>query len=354
MKVYVIPADAYACGHYRIIWPADVLRRCGMDITIIPPNEQSGFMVRVEDDDRIPGGKRIVEAGIPKDADVIVMQRPAHPMQPQLIRLLRDNGIAVVVDMDDDMSSIHPDNVAFRTYHPKSSTPFSWQHAATSCNEATLVTTSTAALARTYAKHGRSVVLDNYVPAATLESVSTGTGFGWAGTTSSHPNDLQTMGNVVQRLRDDGFDFTVVGGMSKVRQAARLSSDPVCTGTVGLDVWIKTIAATYQVGIIPLAPTAFNTAKSRLKGIEHFAAKVPWVAAPRAEYRRLVKESGAGLLADTPKQWYELTKRLLTDEVLRKEQVEAGIEFMRDQTYQAQSWRWAEAWERAVKIQRGL
>jgi hypothetical protein len=115
----------------------------------------------------------------------------------------------------------------------------------------------------------------------------------------------------------------------------------------------RRVAATYQVGIIPW-PDAFNTAKSRLKGIEHFAAKVPWVAAPRAEYRRLVKESGAGLLADTTREWYAQVKRLLTDEVLRKEQVEAGTEFMRDQTYQANSWRWAEAWEHAVKLQRGL
>jgi hypothetical protein len=108
------------------------------------------------------------------------------------------------------------------------------------------------------------------------------------------------------------------------------------------------------VGIIPLAATAFNTAKSRLKGIEHFAAKVPWVASPRAEYRKLVRESGAGLLADTPKQWYELTKRLLTDDVFRKEQVEAGSHYVQDQTYQAQAWRWAEAWEQALKIQRGI
>lgn len=336
---------------YRLIWPADVLRHSGIDVTIIPPGNESGFLVKTQDDPTVPGGQRLLDVQVPEGADVIVLQRPAHPLQPQLIRTLRDHKIAVVVDMDDDMSSIHPNNVAYRSYHPRSSTPFSWRHAMDSCREATLITATTPALVKTYAKHGRGMVLKNYVPAAMLDCENSGTGFGWAGTTQSHPNDLQVMNPTIQRLRDEGHAFTVVGGPSKVRQAARLSSEPDYTGTVGLDTWVKTIASTYQVGIIPLEATAFNTAKSRLKGIEHFAAKVPWVASPRAEYRDLVRESGAGLLADTPKEWYRQVKRLLTDDVLRKEQVEAGTEYMRDQTYQAQSWRWAEAWEHAYQLE---
>jgi len=82
------------------------------------------------------------------------------------------------------------------------------------------------------------------------------------------------------------------------------------------------------------------------------AGGIPWVASPRQEYRRLTRESGCGLLADTPKDWYRQLKLLLTDDVLRKEQAERGLEFMRDQTYQAQAWRWAEAWTRAVEIQK--
>jgi hypothetical protein len=83
------------------------------------------------------------------------------------------------------------------------------------------------------------------------------------------------------------------------------------------------------------------------------AAGVPWVASPRAEYRRLHKESGCGFLADTPKQWYAHLTRLLADSCLRKEQAEAGREYMATQTYEANAWRWLEAWTRAVEIQRG-
>ena len=347
MKVYVLPADAFGCGHYRVIWPADVLRSQGFDVTIIPPDGQSGFEVNVRDN-------VLTGARVPEDADVIVMQRPAHPLQPQLIRMMRQNHIAVVVDMDDDMSSIHPNNIAFNMYRPSSSTQFSWRHAAESCKEATLVTVSTPALKRIYGNHGRSIVLDNYVPARCLEYDKPVTGFfGWAGTTSSHPNDLQMTGRAIQQLIDAGYPFQVIGGRSKVQAAAKLKEQPPFTGSMGLDKWVRMIAEHCDVGLVPLAPTAFNASKSRLKGIEYLAAGVPFVYSPREEYRRLNRESGCGLAADTPRQWFTQVKRLMDDEVLRKEQVEMGRAFMADQTYQAQAYRWAEAWRRAYETERG-
>lgn len=352
MKVYVLPADAHGCGHYRLVWPADVLRQQGADITIVPPSKDSGFLVKLEEQD--DGSQKLTSVQIPQDADVIVLQRPAHMLQPQLIKMLRANGIAVVVDMDDDMSSIHPDNSAFRNYHQHSRTPFSWRTAEECCRLATLVTTSTQTLQRVYAGHGRGMVLDNYVPEAALSYDSPSTGcFGWAGTTQSHPNDLQVTGDTVRRMTAEGYPFRVVGGPSKVKQNLRLATDPVCTGSVDLQDWIRTIANTLDVGMVPLAPSSFNTSKSRLKGIECMAAGVPWVASPRGEYRRLQRESGCGFLAETPKQWYQHLTRLMTNSALRQEQAEAGRAYMEKQTYQANAWRWLEAWSRAVEIQRG-
>ena len=352
MKVYVFPADNQGCGHYRLIWPADALRKQGHDVVIMPPMKESGFVIKVEE--QADGTDRIIDVQIPPGADVIVIQRAAHRRQQELITFLRSRGVAVVVDMDDDMSSIHPDNVAYRAYRHNNGTDYSWKWAIESCKLATLVTTSTTPLQRIYAPHGRGMVLDNYVPAVTLTYPTEESGcFGWAGTTLSHPNDLQVTGDVVRRMTAEGHQFRVVGGPSKVKQNLRLTEDPICTGTVGLENWIKTLGTTMDVGMVPLAPTAFNTSKSRLKGIECMAAGVPWVASPRAEYRRLQKESGCGFLADTPKQWYAHLTRLLTDDVLRKEQAEAGKDYMVTQTYEANAYRWLEAWERAVEIQRG-
>lgn len=323
-----------------------------MEVHIVPPNGDTGFFIKTEE--QPDGTQRLLELTAPQ-CDVVVLQRPSHHLQPQLISALRQSGIAVVVDMDDDMSTVHPGNVAFRNYHTKSRTPFSWRTAAEACKLATLVTTSTEALLKTYAKHGRGMVLDNYVPAVVLDPdfvEPAQNGFGWAGTMKSHPDDLHPARGI-QALVDEGFPFRNVGDPKGVREALKLDQPVESTGVVGLNLWCKTIGQTYSVGMVPLAPTVFNTAKSRLKGIEHMAVGVPWVASPRAEYRRLNRESGCGFLADTPKEWVSHLRRLLTDEVLRKEQAEMGREYMKDQTYQAQAWRWQDAWTRALEIQRG-
>lgn len=353
MRVVVFPADAWACGHYRVIWPANVLQQQeNWEIFIMPPDGKTGFQVKTRP--REDGTQELLELTAP-ECDLVVLQRPGHMLQPQLVKALRAAGIAVLIDMDDDMSTLSQHHIAFQLYRTKSKTDFSWRNALDSCKAATMVTTSTSELQKTYAPHGRGRVLDNYLPKACLEfdEPKPEPGFGWAGTVSSHPDDLQVLGNAVQRLIDDGHQFTVVGDGKNLTGPMKLRRDPPATGGLGLDQWVRTIQRTLSVGMVPLAATRFNTSKSRLKGIEYMSGGIPWVASPRQEYRKLQRESGVGLLADTPKQWYSQLKLLLTDDVFRKEQGERGREYMQDQTYEAQAWRWAEAWTEAVKIQRG-
>jgi hypothetical protein len=318
----------------------------------MPPSEESGFLAKVED--KPDGQKVITSVRVPDDADVIVVQRPAHHLQPQMIELMRANRIAVVVDMDDDMSNIHPENIAFNTYRHRSNSVMSHKWVVESCKRATLVTTSTRKLQKVYAKHGRGVVIDNFVPEAYLDFPNVPSGFfGWAGTTRSHPTDLQVTGISVRGLMAEGYRFKVVGGKSDVQRCLKLQESPDVTGSVPLQDWARTIGLTLDVGMAPLSVSEFNSAKSRLKPIEYMSVGVPWVGSPREEYRRVQRESGCGFLADTPKEWYRLLKQLLDDEVLRKEQAEAGRSYMVSQTYQANAWRWAEAWTKALEIERG-
>lgn len=352
MKIYILPADAHGCGHYRLIWPADALKQEGFDVNIIPPSNRTGFLAKIRENAH--GGETLTSVQVPDDCDVLVLQRPAHPLQPQMINLMRSNGIAVIVDMDDDMSTIHPDNIAYHIYRPSSGSPFSWKWADESCRITTMVTTSTQRLQRTYAPHGRGMVLDNYVPEAYLSWPRAQTGmFGWAGTSRSHPNDPQVSAIGVKKLIDAGYHFKIVGGDEGCRNTFRLPFRPDMTGIVSMAEFAATIGQTLDVGIVPLANTSFNAAKSRLKGIEMMAVGVPWVASPREEYRRLKKESGVGLTADTPKEWYLAVKKLMDDDVLRAEQVKAGDEYMATQTYQANAWRWMEAWQRAYDMEKG-
>jgi glycosyltransferase involved in cell wall biosynthesis len=161
------------------------------------------------------------------------------------------------------------------------------------------------------------------------------------------------MGNAVRDLVDQGYKFRVVGGRSKVPEALKLREDPDIVPPVGSEHWERTVVDALDVSVCPLEASAFNTAKSRLKAIEAMAGGLAWIGSPREEYRRANKESGAGFLAETPKQWITYVKMLMDNESLRHEQGEMGRAYMRDQTYQANAWRWWEAWTDAYKIQHG-
>src|SRR5678816_1533516 len=126
MRVVVFPADAWACGHYRVIWPADVLKQQGWEIFIVPPSEKTGFQVKTTEDEH--GNQILTELTTP-ECDLVVLQRPGHHLQPQLIKALRMAGIAVVIDMDDDMSALSQHHIAFKMYSTRTSSDFSWRNA---------------------------------------------------------------------------------------------------------------------------------------------------------------------------------------------------------------------------------
>lgn len=356
-----MPADTAGCGYYRLIWAAEHLQTLGHDIEIQYPKakeqndgKESGLEVHFRGDARDEANAEITDVKVPNDADVLVMQRLSHNWHAKVIEILRAKGVAMVIDMDDDLSNIHPDNKAFVNYHPRNyRTPFSWKNVEQACKLATLVTVSTKQLLGVYARHGRGHVIDNYVPERYLQiKVDQDKVFGWPGTTDSHPNDLQVTGGAVQSLIEDGYDFRIIGPISRAMQALRLKEQPNHTGVVKMDNWAAEIAR-LQTVLAPLAPTAFNTGKSRLKLIEASSVGVPWVASPRAEYRRFHQESGAGLLVDNRKEWYKGVKQLMDDASMRQELGEKGRQHMQDQTVEKNAWRLWEAWTRALEIQRG-
>lgn len=354
MRVLVLPADMAGCGFYRLIAASEVLLMQGYDLRIQYPNQPNiGLKVHFRGASGDPNAE-IVDVEIPEGADVLVMQRISHHWHMPVVNLLRAKGITVVIDMDDDLSCIHPSNKAYLNYHPKNTrTPYSWRNVEKACKDATMVTVSTPGLLGVYAKHGRGHVIENFVPKRYLNiNVEQDKVFGWAGTTDSHPNDLQVCGQSVKQLMAMGHEFRLVGPPSKVKDALRLDKVPNHTGVVPLFEW-PTEVAKLQVAMAPLASTQFNVSKSALKLLEANSVGVPYVASPRSEYRRHHQGAGAGLLVDTPKQWVDAVNKLMTDSALRKELGERGREYMRTRTIEANAWRLWEAWERAYDIQHG-
>jgi hypothetical protein len=348
MIVYVYPADDFGCGHYRLIWPAQALRAQGHDVRIVPPAARTGIG---GDIDSQTGA--LVNVRIPPDADVIVMQRVSLAHLSAAVPMIRARGVAVVVDMDDDLTKIDPSNPAFWAMKADSGDRrHTWRNAHQACLDATLVTVSTPALLPIYAPHGRGVVLENRIPAAYLDIPHEDSAtIGWPGSTHSHPLDLHEVGPSVARLLREGHTYRGVGPADGLKAALRLEEEPEVTGSVDLDQWPAELAK-IGVGLAPLADTKFNAAKSHLKPLELSACGVPWLASPRVEYRRLQRALGVGLLAERPKDWHRQLKRLVTDSPLRVEQSQAGRVAAAGWTIDGNAWRWAEVWADALARQR--
>lgn len=333
-----------------MIWVGQLLAAAGHDVTVVRHGRKSVRLVME--------GDLVKDVLVDPGVDVVVMQRTTHAYMAQAVSVMRSKGVAVIVDVDDDLSCIHPSNPAWATHHPGNEGRrlkggavhrHSWRNLATACRNATLVTVSTPALLGVYARHGRGHLLPNYLPDMYYGLPREDSDLvGWPGSFHSHPNDPEVIGGAVARLVDEGATFVMRGDSAGAGKAFGLSADPP-GGGVSIEEWPAAVAE-LGIGIAPLADTKFNMSKSWLKPLELSAAGVPWVASPRAEYRRL-HAMGAGVLADRPRVWHRELKRLHGSAAMRLELSQAGRAVAEQLRLSRHAWRWAEAWERAYEIQ---
>lgn len=345
MRVKVYPADSTGCGWFRLIWVSEALRAAGHDVEIRPPGSRD-IQLRMQ-------GEKVSEI-LNVDGDVYVFQRLTHNRMAQCVPLLRSMGVAVVVDVDDDLSSIHPRNPAYDAYHPHRGDPHhNWHNLAASCRDATLVTVSTPGLLGVYAKHGRGHVLYNHLPDHYYEVPHTDSDLlGWPAALQSHPDDPSVLGGAVARLCGAGRRFHVTADPTGAEEAFGVSQGLTGVSTVtGIMQWPEVVAE-LGIGLAPLADTRFNACKSWLKPLEMSALGVPWVGSPRTEYVRL-NRMGAGVLADTPNRWFKELRRLSASPALRQERAEQAREVAGGLRIRDNAWRWMEAWEKALTIQQG-
>jgi hypothetical protein len=349
VSIYVYAGDPAGCGHFRMIWPAQALIRQGYDVKLMMPDNRGIFQAHKDDDGRPH------RVDLPPDAEAIVMQRVTHTVLAASIPVIRAQGVAVIVDQDDDLSHIHPANEAFKSMHPRKAalTGHSWEAAAQACRAATLVTTSTPALAEAYGRPGTARVLHNCLPGEYFAIPRRDSALvGYAGSLHSHPDDVPQLGDSIRRLVDDGHRFRVVSDGKGFREVLGLDGEVDATGAVPIGQWPARVAE-LGIGVAPLAESRFNAGKSWLKPLEYSALGIPWVASPRAEYAALHERTGVGFLARRPRDWHRYLTRLIGDDGLRREQSEAGRAAVADMTYDRHAWRWWEAWTDAIALERG-
>ncbi len=339
-----IPDEA-GCGHYRVKYPATAAEAEGVQIAFL--TELPGITLQ---------DRRIVD--VPRiDADVMVMQRPLWWHNAEMIPHIQRKGTAVVVDIDDDLSALDRDHMAYKRAQPETNPDSNKRHLARACAMADMVTCSTPALAKRYGSHGRVQVLPNYVPEAMLRTVpparpEPAPTVGWGGYVETHPHDLEAArGGVGMACREAGARFLNVGIGNKVQDQLELHDvDFAITGPVPFDEYPAAVAR-FDVGIVPLADTRFNEAKSGLKGLEYAAVGVPFVASPTPDYLRLASE-GIGVTAKPrSRSWKREVLRLLGDDG-DELAARAKARVREKHTYEMHGWRWVEVWQRAMENRR--
>jgi hypothetical protein len=283
------------------------------------------------------------------DCDVVVLHRPSYGALVEQIPLLQGAGVAVVVDVDDALDEVRSDHSLRRVFAQ-------WgPHQGRACELADLVTCSTPALAERYGSHGRCAVLPNCVPAErlTLPRDSDGHTLGWAGSQRGHVGDLTvTGGGVADALEDSDWRFKLIGPAEAARVDLGLTRAPEVTGVLDFDEYQRAVGS-LDIGIVPLADSAFNRAKSGLKGLEYAVRGAAFVASPLPEYETLSAE-GVGLIAQGGAEgWRKQLRRLMDDESFRAEEAAHAKQVVSDfHTYEGNAHLWLEAWGQAIQNRR--
>lgn len=367
MTLYAYPMDRTGCGFYRVVWPLSTVRDT-VDYKLIAPGESGGLDVILG-----PGPlheRALLEVKVPDDCSGVLLQRPTNRLLVQMISHLRARGIPVLVDVDDDLLSLHPRHpVRLELAKPGQSASCVLE----ACEQADLVIASTPAILERYAPHKRGVLLRNRlrsdwrsclrgrVPegrgahpqpeprvSAPLSGVNApgDVAVMWPGALANHPHDLDVLRRSLSRLNVQSL---LVFGPAPTGINRRLAPPfPVTyAGAVPFADYLPFLAALTDpdlppvIGVAPLHPSPFNTAKSWLKPLEFCAAGIPFVHSDTPEYRAL----GAGLCAtqNSPKAWTSLLKQLIKSPALRDEEQARNYLIADLNTYAQHADEWREA-----------
>lgn len=286
-----------------------------------------------------------------------------------LIFFAKKQGKKIVLDLDDNLFEVKPDQPGYVSYAP-GKPKRAVVAALISFVDALFVSTQPLAdyykyiVKKMFNKELRVYVLPNYndvqdfnfEPAEKNPERIT---IGWTGSTT-HFNDLKIVLPAIEKLMQEypNLYFELVGGLTHA-DAPRLFYDfdeklldRVFCGS-GTESWegYPKLLSTYKwdIGIAPLTNDEFNRGKSHIKWMEYSMYKIPIVASKVFPYfRRIlgqdtIVDGKTGFLC-TEKQWYSTLKMLIDDPSLRKEIGQNSYEYVRKNLqYKDHHYLWKEA-----------
>jgi glycosyltransferase involved in cell wall biosynthesis len=276
--------------------------------------------------------------------DAVHVHRIATPDMRTLARRLREAGIGIVWDNDDDVMALPRSNPHHRRLGPRGR-----RELVTGTTEmirlADVVTTPSEVLAAKYRERGATDVrvLENRLPrefTAVKPVAHDGVVIAClAGL--EHQTDYQQLGlyEILPRLLDAHPHLRVLTiGVNLGLPADRCEHIPLA-GFLDL----VRILARADVGLAPLVDTAWNRARSNVKLKEYAAAGLAWLASPVSPYRDMGARQGGRLVPDDG--WRDAVERLVVDTRERRKLARRGAKWVKGEAVD----RHAGDWEAALR-----
>ncbi len=302
-----------------------------------------GHSIHVEERNEIVDGKLLFES------DVVHFLRFNHRPMIRMARALREAGVAVVWDNDDNLMASQRGNPNYRHHSGLRGQALFTQMTAM-MRAAHIVTTPSTFLADLYERASGAEVrlMPNHLPPTFTrpERVMPHAGVRvlWVGALEHQRDDEQlAIRSVLERML--------------------IRHQHVEVGTVGLNLGLTShryshfgiipygelaeIIANYDIAIAPIAESEFNRGRSDVKLKEYAAAGTPWLASPIGPYAGMGEEQGGRLVADDA--WYEELERLILDPDDRRRLGRRGRMWAQGETIDAHVEEWEQLFEDAVE-----
>ena len=324
-------------GYYRAHGPAKVLRQKGFNVDV----KGHEFADGLDKSNIFEEYKRAFEP-----YDLVVVKQIDTSNGGKFIGACKDLGIPIVMDLDDLITELDPDNPAYMDGYKEGDAKRALAIASLSMVDAVFVSTQPLKDAyQEYLKKSLNIDMPIYVLPNCCDPTlwtkikrdpqDTNTVLGWQGSIT-HDSDLMLVIPTVQKLMDKYKDLylSLTGGIRqetydemfiKTFNQDALNRIMINRGTPSFKNFPEYLSRhPWDIGIIPLKDTKFTRAKSHIKWMENSLVGVPTIASKVYPYYMPVDgtdtivDGETGLLVERPEQWEEYIELLYHDKKKRR------------------------------------
>lgn len=238
--------------------------------------------------------------------DVAIFQRQYKPEVYRYMMQMKDQGMKIIYEIDDNLFEVPPWNPAHKFFKNKDVREF----IEVFLRDVDAVFVTQSYLKKFYEKYNPNVfVLPNSVDFKVMHKRphnSKRPVVCWQGS-NTHAKDLALVRRALGKLVKDKDCFLKLWSMdfSGAYKVPLVQFEAFFPMFAQMDI---------DVGLAPIAPNSFNRCKSNLKFLEYSALKIPTVASDFGPYKDTIDDGETGILIGNVNHWYDAIRSLLDDE----------------------------------------